>query len=36
MGNILTSELLGFHPNADIVKDIKESEELFQNFLLVN
>ncbi len=36
MSKNLSSELIGFHLNADIIKDIKESEEILTNFIAVS
>ena len=34
MPNIITPEVYGFHPNADITKDIGESNLLFDTMLI--
>ena len=36
MGKNLSSELIGFHQNADIVKDIKESEDILKSYMAVS
>lgn len=35
MNKNLSCELIGFHLNADIAKDIKESDELFNSLSMV-